>query len=73
MKFLSPDIALFCINLPYDHVWNTVIISGLVLLAATWKFLSYKNRLPDRLYDFSVTIRRCYSDVYVECFVSLHS
>ena len=24
------------INLPYSHVWNTVIMSGLVLLVATW-------------------------------------
>ena len=29
MKFLSPEVAL---NLPYGHVWNTVVMSGLVLL-----------------------------------------
>ena len=33
------------INLPYTCVWNTVAISGLVLLAATWNcWISYKNR-----------------------------
>ena len=38
MKFPSPDIW------PYDHVWNTVITSGLVLLVATWNcWISYKN------------------------------
>ena len=31
MKFLSPEVALFSINLPYDHVWNTVVKSLLVL------------------------------------------
>ena len=30
MKFLSPEI------LPYSHVWNTVVTSGLVPLVATW-------------------------------------
>ena len=35
MKFLSPEVALFFINLPYAHVWNTVT-SGLVPLVATW-------------------------------------
>ena len=24
------------VNLPYDHVWNTVVMSGLVLLVVTW-------------------------------------
>ena len=33
MKFLSPEIS---INLPYSHVCNTVVMSGLVLLVATW-------------------------------------
>ena len=32
------------INLPYDHVWNTVVMSGLVLLVATWNcWISYRN------------------------------
>ena len=32
-------LSLLCvlINLPYSLVWNTVIMPGLVLLAATWK------------------------------------
>ena len=41
MKFLSPEIS---INLPYGHAWNTVVMSGLVLLVATWNCqTSYKN------------------------------
>ena len=34
MKFLSSEIALY-LNLPYGHVWNTVVMFGRVLLAAT--------------------------------------
>ena len=45
MKFVSPEIALYSINLPYGHVWNTVFMSGLVLLVATWNcWISYRNR-----------------------------
>ena len=41
MKFLSPEIS---INLPYGHAWNTVVMSGLVLLVPTWNcWISYKN------------------------------
>ena len=32
MNFLSPEVA---INLPYGHAWNTVVISGLVIVVAT--------------------------------------
>ena len=32
------------INLPYGRAWNTVVMSGLVLLVATWNcWISYKN------------------------------
>ena len=43
MKFLSTEVALslsfslsISINLPYSHVWNTVVTSGLVPPVATW-------------------------------------
>ena len=39
-------LRLLCIstNLPYGHVWNTVVMPELVLLVATWNYLiSYKN------------------------------
>ena len=37
MKFVSPEVALcISINLPYAHVWNTVVTSWLVPLVATW-------------------------------------
>ena len=31
-------LRLLCIsiNLPYGHVWNTVVMSGLMVLVATW-------------------------------------
>ena len=45
MAFLFPEVALYLINLPYGYVWNTVVVSGLVLLVATWNcWISYKNR-----------------------------
>ena len=38
-------IVSISINLPYGHVWNTAIMSGLVLLVATWNcWISYRNR-----------------------------
>ena len=36
IKFLSPELLCISINLPYPHVWNTVVLSGLVPLVATW-------------------------------------
>ena len=32
------SVSLLCIsiNLPYAHIWNTVVTSGLVTLVATW-------------------------------------
>ena len=34
-KFLSPEVALNCINLSYAYVWNAVVTSWLVSLVAT--------------------------------------
>ena len=123
MKFLSMMLLSDSKTLPYDRVLNTVVISGLVLLAATWRLdelqkqifraavpslavsfepLAYCRNvgslclfyryyfgrcsselaqlvpLPysrgrftlyfDRLHYFSVTISRCYKDVYVNSF-----
>ena len=43
MKLLSPELCL-SIKLPYSHAWNTVVMSGLVLLVATWNcWIKYKN------------------------------
>ena len=36
LKFLSLADALISINLPYNHAQNTVGMSRLVLLVATW-------------------------------------
>ena len=36
IKFLSPEVLWISINLPYVHVWNTVVMSGMVPLVATW-------------------------------------
>ena len=35
MKFLSPEVALYLYKSTIFHVWNTVVISGLVLLVAS--------------------------------------
>ena len=44
MKFVSLSLLCISINLPYDHVWNTAVMSGLVLLIATWNcWISYRN------------------------------
>ena len=34
--FLLPRLLFISVNLPCGHVWITVVMSGLVLLAATW-------------------------------------
>ena len=37
-------LRCFSVNLPYGHVWNTVVMSGLAVLAPTWNcWTSYKN------------------------------
>ena len=44
MKFLSPEVALYLINLSYAQAWNTVVMPELVLLVATWNcWIGYKN------------------------------
>ena len=45
IKFFLLGLLHISINLPYDHVWNTVAVSGLVLLIATQNcWINYKNR-----------------------------
>ena len=40
----SRGLLFVSINLPYVHVWNTVVASGLVPQVATWNcWASYKN------------------------------
>ena len=36
MKFLSPKVAVYHLDLPYRHASNIIVMSGLVLLVATW-------------------------------------
>ena len=36
VKFLFFEVALYPINLLYSLVWNAAVMSGLVLLVATW-------------------------------------
>ena len=115
-RFFLFRLLCISINLPYHHAWNTVIMSGLVLLIATWNcWTSYKATLAaslealahrwivaslslfyryyfdrcsselaqqvllpysrgtsagysDRSCDFSITIPRCYKDVYFNSF-----
>ena len=43
-KFFLLRLLSFSINISYSHVWNTVVMFGLVLLVATWNcWISYKN------------------------------
>ena len=47
-SFFLQRLLCFCINLPYGHAWNTVVMSGLVLLIATWNcWISYKTNMQD--------------------------
>ena len=44
MKFFLLMLLYIFINLPYGPAWNTVVMSGLMLLVATWNYwISYKN------------------------------
>ena len=36
ISFFLLRLLCISINLPYTHVWNTVVMSGLVPLVATW-------------------------------------
>ena len=42
--FFLQKLLYISINLPYSHVWNTIVMSRLVLLIALWNcWISYKN------------------------------
>ena len=44
-KFLSPEVALYLYKSTIRLCMNTVVVSWLVLLVATWNsWISYKNR-----------------------------
>ena len=44
LSFFLLKLVCISINLPYSHVWNTVVTSGLVPLIATWNcYISYRN------------------------------
>ena len=36
VKFFPLRLLLISVNLPYGHTWNTVVLSGMVLLDTTW-------------------------------------
>ena len=37
-------LLFISINLPYGHAWNTVVMSGMVLIVAAWNCsITYKN------------------------------
>ena len=45
MKLLSPEIDLHLYKSAYTHVWNTLVMPGLVPLVANWNCkTSYKNK-----------------------------
>ena len=44
ISFFLLRLLCISINLPYGHVWNTAVMSGLVLLVVTWNcWISYRN------------------------------
>ena len=78
LSTVGPSLAAFLE--PLAHRWNVVRLSlfywycfgrcsseqaELVLLPYSW---GRSTRYCDRLHDFSVTIARCYKDVYVNSF-----
>ena len=41
VKFLSPELDIYIyisLNQPYSHTWSTVVMSGLMLIDATWNY-----------------------------------
>ena len=39
------EVSVIALYLPYGHAWNTIAMSGLMLLVATWNcWINYKNR-----------------------------
>ena len=43
-SFFLLRLLSISINLPHGHVWNTVVMTGMILLVATWNYwISYKN------------------------------
>ena len=36
VKLFALRLLCISVNLPYGHAWNTVVLSGLVLLDTTW-------------------------------------
>ena len=52
-------LSLLCIsaNVPYDHAWYTVVMSGLVLLVTSWNcWISYKNEYADWYSSFAASL-----------------
>ena len=50
LSFFLMSLFYISINLPYSHVWNNVVMSGLVFLVATWNCgISYRNRYAGQL------------------------
>ena len=44
MKFLSPKVALYLYKSTIRPCWNTIVMSGMVRLVATWNcWINYKN------------------------------
>ena len=67
-KFLSPEVAF---NLPYSLAQNTVVMSGLLLLAATWILqISYRNRYVKLLVLHSLPLQNPFPIVELQpCYV----
>ena len=82
-SFFLQRLLCISINLPYGHVWNTVVFHTSSNCSASC-YLELLDKLQkqicrtyswgrstsysERLHDFSFTIPRCYKDIYVNSF-----
>ena len=58
-----------CKNLPFNHALNTIAMTGLMLLAATWNFyISYKNKYMNLHLQLSWTYGSSLKCLPIECF-----
>ena len=61
------------INLPYSHVWNTVVMPGLVLLVAIWScWISYKNGYGSFTCCISAPLTHCQNVASLSLFCSYY-
>ena len=57
--FFLPRLLCISVNILYDHGWNIVVMSGLVLLSDTWNYwISYRNGYAGLLVLYLLSLLR---------------